>query len=152
MAFSVRKYSHKLSEYLAILEERKKEDLVKKKEGTFFGKLKNIFNKEDKKETTKIISVKKENSVTFDQTAGKFENIPPQLQQAFTQLGFTKKHLENKETAKVLFEEILMYQTIREASADPEATSLRQTVKMLNLEEKPKEEENESVTGTPSVR
>lgn len=74
----------------------------RKREESFFGKIKKAFTKDSKgvKEESKIMNVRKENSITFDQSTGKFENIPPQMEITFYQLGLTKKELQSKQTVR----------------------------------------------------
>lgn len=52
----------------------------------------------------------------------------------FAKLGLRQKDLDNKETAQAIMEEIVVFQTVKEAAADPSATALRNTVKGLNLD------------------
>lgn len=79
------------------------------------------------------MAVKKENSVSFDQTTGKFENIPPHLELAFSQLGFSRKELENKKMARHLIEDLVDYELMRKAADDPSATELRKTLRQMGL-------------------
>lgn len=126
MADSVKQNSMKMKEYNTLMEARKAEEEKKRKDGTLFGKMKNFFKGEEKvQESTKILSVKKENSIHFDPASGKFTNIPPQFVEQLAKLGLSKKDLEDKETAQIVMQEIIVFQAIKEAQADPTHTALR---------------------------
>lgn len=86
-----------------------------------FSKLMSKFLKQEPtlKEQPKIQNQMK-STVTFDPATCQFEteSIPPEWNKVFKDIGYGDKELTNRDSAKILFQEIVTYAAVKEAEAD----------------------------------
>jgi hypothetical protein len=97
------------------------EELRRRKESSFFGKIKNIFKKsESRKEESVVIEVVKSNSVAIDKQ-GNFQTqaISPEWEEILRRSGLKPADMQDKQIAHLVLEEAIIFETKKAAEADP---------------------------------
>ena len=119
MKVKIQTSAPQMKEFDELKKKRVEEEKQRKKDGSFFNKLKKgIFGSEEQKEVSSVVvEVHKEKSISFDLTTGTFntEHIPPEWQELFDNLNLSKEDLKDKEVVNIIVQETIMQQMKNQA-------------------------------------
>ena len=112
-----------LEEYEKIKQRNIEEAKKREEKGGFFNRIKNFFagdSDNEEQQESEVINFKKNTSIQFDLATGTFnaENVPPEWQEMFDQLGLDKNDLENKEVMGVIVEETILARAKKQAEQE----------------------------------
>ena len=126
-----------MEEYERVKQRNIEEAKKKEEESSFFGRIKNFFSgdKEEEQKESEVLDFKKNTSIQFDLATGTFnaENVPPEWQEMFDQLGLDKSDLKNKDVMGVIVEETILARAKKQAEQESNS-DLSQRVKMAQSE------------------
>lgn len=134
----------KREQLLELSKRQVEEELRKRKENSFFGKIKNIFRKSETMKTESVvIDVVKSNSVSIDKQ-GNFhtQSISPEWEEILRRSGLKPADMHDKQIAQMVLEETIIYETKKAAESDPTILASAGLTCIQDLEE-PEEEPEE---------